>query len=263
MLMITSTLGATDKYPDKSMMETTLLAFLRSVDRQTCRNFRVFLACHDVPVGVPYYPWLEWCSVSVDGSTEQTWTWESLPKNVDDSGVSVAKSYGQKITDMSRKTFHASVMAGRYAAKAGLSEFWTLRMDSDDLLARDVVAMIEQLDRTGVEAVWSRKAHMFDVKERKIGEYKFNGSLTCNAIKMKFLGRALPRWFYHCDDHTNFARRVRMDHIKNVERDFTLCVLTNSGNSISGRPDIRREQCARVITLHSELVEKYGLGPLL
>ncbi|MCJ7747944.1 MAG: hypothetical protein MUP27_09375 [Desulfobacterales bacterium] len=258
MLLIISTLGAMSQYPDQAMMKKTFGAFLNSLDRQTKKDFRLFLACHDRPERVDY-PWIEWCSMMVDPECEQTRFWGKHPETIIDDGITSIGSYGHKITDMSRKTFHAVVRAGHWAWQNQIKEFWMLRMDSDDLLAKDFVHMIPDLDRSGIEAVYNRRCHMYDPVTGEIGEHNYPYSTTCNAIKMKFDGQRLPRWYYHCMDHTRFMGDVRRDKISWREVDWTLCITTNSGNTISGRPNLRKHEHTRPIPLTDDLKDRYGL----
>ncbi len=262
MILITSTFGATNAYPDHDMMVKTLKAFLNSLDRQTNKNFRLFLACHDKVVGIDY-PWMEWCSMMVDVECKQTRYWAKFPASIKDEGVVEIGSYGSKMSDMSRKTYHGMIRAGRWAWQNGLKEFWILRMDSDDLLARDTVETLEKLDKESyIEAVYNRKCHMFDVHTREVGEHRYPYSTTCNAIKMRFDGEKLPRWYYHCTDHTLFMRHVSKDGIPHLELDWTLCIVTNSGNHISSRPTLKQHQHTYPIELTKDISERYGLESL-
>ncbi len=260
-VLIVSTLGATNRYPDQAMLRLTLGGFLNSLERQTSRNFRCFLACHNVPPWAPNYSWLQWYSMAVDPAHELTDFWVELPKNAIDPGRREIAPYGAWITDMSRKTFHAHVCAGRWACEWGVKEFWLLRIDSDDLLAKDAVETIERLDREGFEAVFSRRAHMFDPKGRDIARITYPYSLTCNAIKVTIEGNEIKRWFYLCSDHTLFASHVAKDNIPFSEQRYMLCIVTNSGNSISNRPPIDQERSGLALrcTVTPYLVDRYGL----
>ena len=258
MLLIVSTFGATNRYLDQLMMRKTFGAFLNSLDRQTNKNFRLFLAYHDRPEGFDR-PWIEWCSMMVDPECEQTRFWEKLPETMVDEGMTSIASYGPKITDMSRKTFHAVIRAGRWAYQNRLNEFWMLRMDSDDLLAKDMVRTIEGLDHSGVEAIYNRRCHMYDLQLGKIGEHNYPYSTTCNAIKMRFDGQVLPRWYYHCMDHTRFMGDVQRDKIPFREVDWAFCIVTNSGNTISERPVLGKHKYTKQISLTNDLKGRYGL----
>lgn len=258
MILITSTFGATKKYPDQEMMKRTLRAFLESLNRQTNKEFRLFLACHDIPDGFEY-PFVEWCSMQVDPECEHTKYWEKVPESMTDEGITAIDEYGSKMTDMSRKSWHGAVRAGRWAWQNRIRNFWILRMDSDDLLAKDMVQTLLDLGQRGVEAIYNRRCHIFDPKTKEIGEHNYPYSTTCNALRLRLEGDYLPRWFYHCRDHTKFMGDVRRDNIPFREVNWTLCIVTNSGNSISERPTLKNHEHTKPIPLTQELIDRYGL----
>jgi len=248
-------------------MRNTLEAFLHSIDNQTSKNVRVFIACHDVPVGLNH-GFVEWCSVAVDDDPnhERTLVWTALPDMVTTEGLQESQSFDCGITDMSRKTFHGAVMAGRWAVGKGLKEFWMLRMDSDDLLANDMVAYLESLDneRPEIRAVYNRNCHMIDFKSKVMAEHAYPYSTTCNTMKMRIEDDgSIKNLYYHCRDHTKFMSDVHRDGIPSVERDWELCITTNNGNSLSGRPMIERERYNRIIKINRDLEERYGLRAIL
>lgn len=258
MILIISKLGAFRQYPDQKMMRKTLGGFLRSLDRQTDRRFRLFVACHDIPEGFSY-PWVEWCSMMADLECNETNYWERLPNSLDDPVRRINYPYGQKIADSARKTAHSAIMAGKWAHHNGLKDFWMLRMDSDDMLSKDTIETILKLGDQGYKAIYNRYCHIFDARTNEIGEYRYRFSTTCNALKMRIEGNALPRWYYLCRNHTKFMDDVRNDKIKAKEVDWTYCIVTNSGNSISGRPTLTKEKWAKKIEMTKELADRYGL----
>ena len=168
------------------------------------------------------------------------------------------------MTDMSRKTFWSVIESVRWANRYGITKFWMLRMDSDDLLDRDHVEFLNNLDTKKVRAVFNRKCHMFDPTTGEIAEHRYPYSTTCNALFMEIdkSGVVHPDWYYHCRNHTTFYGDVKKDKIPALETDWTLCILTNTGNSISGRPPLREEKRIQIIKRSKELDLKYGLGAL-
>jgi len=258
MILITSKFGATRQYPDQGMMRRTLGAFLGSLDRQTDKRFRLFISCHDIPEGFRY-PWLEWCPMVVDSECQKTNYWKRFPANLDDPGQRIVYPYGGKGEDSGRKTAHSAIMAGQWAYQNNIKDFWMLRMDSDDMLSRDMVETILKLEDQGFEAVYNRRCHIFDAKTGEVGEYNYRYSTTCNAIRMRIEGNDLPCWLYLCRNHTRFISDVRKDRIKANEIDWAYCITTNSGNSISARPTLTREKWAKRIKMTDELSDRYGL----
>jgi hypothetical protein len=256
--LIVSTFGATRHYPDQEMMRRTLRGFFESLNRQTRKEFMLFLACHDIPEGFDY-PFVNWCSMQTDPECQKTMYWEKPPELITDDGVIRTGDYDSKITDMSRKTYRSIVRAGRWAWENKIKEFWLLRMDSDDLLAKDMIRTLQELDEHGIEAVFNRRCHMYDPKTKEIGEHLYPYSTTCNALRMKFEGNYLPRWYFHCHDHSKFMSRVKNENIPCREIDWSLCIITNSGNSISERPTLRDHVHTRPIPLTEELIDRYGL----
>ncbi len=261
MILVVSTLGAINRYPNQEMMEKTFRGFLESLNKQTNKSFRLFLACHDIPRGFDYN-FIEWCSVQIDIDCKKTKFWAKPPEKVFSYGELVIGNYDSLITDMSRKTIYSTVLAGRWAYHNNLKEFWMLRMDSDDLLAKDSIEKIIEADQMGYEAVYTRRCHMFDVKTKKIAIHQYPYSLTCNAIKMRIDGDHIERWYYLCRDHTKFFSDVKRDNIKAKEIDNMLCITTNSGNSISGRGDVETEKYNTIVECTEELIERYGLWNL-
>jgi hypothetical protein len=261
MVLIVSTLGATDRYPDREMMAKTLRAFLGSLRRQTSGSFRLFLVGHDVPpVSVALLdPWISWISIS-DGNGG-SYVHRRLPESAVEPVAYESTGMADKITDMGLKTYRGVIEAGKWAHRQGLREFWILRMDSDDLLWKGMVEMLLSLDPSKVRAVYNRTCHMYDPTTREIAEKRHPWSTTVNALHYFLSGGGLfePEWFYHCRDHTTFWQTVRKDKIKAREIDHTLCITTNTGNSISGRPSLELEEGARKIPLTEDLVERYGL----
>jgi len=258
MILVISKLGAINQYPDQKMMGKTLGAFLRSLERQTDKQFRLFMACHDIPEGFDY-PWLEWSSLRADLGCKETNYWKRLPLNLDDPGEKAFYSYGSKSIDSGRKAIHGAIVAGQWAYRNKLKDFWMLRMDSDDMLARRMIETIHALGRQGFGAIYNQRCHIFDAKTREVGEYNYISSTTSNAIRMRIEGNVLNHWLYLCRNHTKFKSDVRRDKIKAKEVDWTYCITTNSGNSISGRPTLMHERRARKIGMTKELSDRYGL----
>jgi hypothetical protein len=139
-----------------------------------------------------------------------------------------------------------------------------LRMDSYDLLWNGMVGFLNALDIRKVRAVYNRNCHMFDPRLQELAVHNYPSSTTCNALwfEMDEDGVFRPEWFYHCDDHTRFMRRILGDRIPFLEVDDTLCIVTNSGNHISNRPEIGLEKNVRKIPCNESLMERYGLNAL-
>jgi hypothetical protein len=140
-----------------------------------------------------------------------------------------------------------------------------LRMDSDDLLWGGMVEYLHRLDPRKVRAVFNRNCHMFDPRRQELAVHNSTYSTTANALwyEMDGDGFLRPDWFYHAFDHTLFLRRVREDGIPFREVDDTLCIVTNSGNSISNRAEIDKEKNVRKIAITPDLAERYGLDAYL
>lgn len=264
-VLIISSLGATKNYPDREMLRKSFGAFLNSLRRQNNKDFFLFLSYHDRPDVPSDDPFIFWCPVSGDKNQDTTITPTRLPVKLSDPGDYQTLPCNCKITDMGRKTWTSMIEAIRWANSYGMKEFWVLRMDSDDLLAQDMIHQLHHLQQTGIQAVYNRTCHMFDPKLKEIAIHKYPYSTTCNALLFKIVdGEWIrPDWFYLCTDHTLFMRHVRNDGIPFVEINYILCILTNTGNSISGRPEIEREKNVTKIPLNAELMERYGLEPLL
>jgi hypothetical protein len=264
MILIFSAFGATANYPDQEMMKKTLYAFINSVGKQTDRDFKLFLIGHDKPEFAPN-DFMIWHSLSCDQNNERTLMPKSLPKTVNDAIEYEPVSLACKLGDMSNKVKQGILQTGLWAGKNGLKEFWMMRMDSDDLLAKDTVERIYVLDRMGIVAVFNRTCHMFDVQTKQIAVHSYPYSTTPNALKFKINddGTLTPDWFYLCLDHTLFHNRVRKDGFKYAELSYTYCIVTNTGNSISGRQTLSKVEHNKEIPLTDDLIERYGIGELL
>jgi len=265
-VLIISTFGPTREYSDPDMMQSTLRFFLGSLLGQTSPRWHSFIACHDEPVfpGIPKDDRIHWESVSGDPSHQTTLVYLPLPERFG-NGIELirtAKPFDNPLTDMSRKTFTAIVSAMRFAFANKLKRFWLLRMDSDDMISRDLVEDLQRWEvKNGIRAVFCRKAYMFDPRLVLIAEHRYcGGSLTCNALlyEMNEKGEVTPYPYYLAQDHTLFARQVKSDGIPYREKDWALCITTNSGNSISGRPPIYEEKNTSVVAWSNELLEKFG-----
>jgi hypothetical protein len=265
MVLIVSTFGATKNYPDREMMCRTFAAFLGSLRRQTGPQFHLFISYHDRPDVPADDPWIHWCPVVCGDDLDAALVLKEIPKTAKEGAEKVPAAGNGKNTDMGRKTYNSVYEAGRWAFGVGLKGFWMLRMDSDDLLWTEMVQFLNEVDTRKIRAVYNRNCHMFDPKLQELAVHNYPYSTTCNALwfEMDEVGAFRPDWFYHCDDHTLFMRRVREDRIPFREVDDTLCIVTNSGNHISNRPEIDREKNVRKITTSKELVERYGLDALL
>lgn len=259
---IVTSFGATKNYPDQSMMRRTFHAFLNSLRRQTDQDFRLFISCHDIPKDVPCDdPWIEWRSISFNDEHQGAMVPVQLPNTARDIINWKAVQCDGKNTDMGRKTYNSVIHAGLWAYENRLPGFWMLRMDSDDLLAFNMVFALNQLNTQKCRAVYNRNCHMYDPTRHEIAIHNYPSSTTCNALYYTVDRNGVfdPGWFYHCNDHTRFANMVRMDNIPNAEWDWTLCITTNSGNHISNRPAIDKEQHVRKIPMTRELAERYGI----
>lgn len=260
-VLIVSTFGATKNYPDQEMMKKTLDLFLNSLKRQTDPGWRLFISCHDRPAWVQEEERVHWCSVACEETNEMTLIPVWYPKTLTEPIEYKRVSYEAKITDMGRKTYNSVIQAGHWAYRNSIRRFWMLRMDSDDLLAKDHVATLHQVGQMGAKAVYNKTCHMWDPKRGEIAIHRYPYSTTCNALLMEIHGESMrPDWFYHCDDHTRFAGRVIRDMIPSREVDYSLCIITNSGNTISGRPEIVKERFIEKIPLTGEIRDRYGIG---
>ncbi|MCJ7663084.1 MAG: hypothetical protein MUO24_02450 [Desulfobacterales bacterium] len=260
-VLIITSFGATKNYPDRVTMRKTLEAFLDSLARQTDENFRLFISHHDRPnVAGVERPWIHWCPLSCNDDYDMTLIPKEYPLRPCDPIDYRAVPYGSTLTDMGRKTISSAMWAGIWAYRQGVRDFWMLRMDSDDLLAKDVVETIRSQPEE-IGGVFNRKCHIIDIYSREFGIYDYRYPTTCNALRMKIEGDELKRWFYLCTDHTLFKRHLEQDGILYKEMDWELCITSNSGNSISGRGRIEENKEAEVtpIELTEELIDRYGL----
>jgi hypothetical protein len=264
-VLIITSFGATKNYPDPEMMRRTFGAFLESLRRQTDQRFHLFISHHDRPDVPAGDPWIHWCSVSIDANHQGAVVPAALPKTAKDVVEWKRVCCGGKNTDMGRKTINSIYEAGRWAFGVDLKGFWMLRMDSDDLLWGGMVDFLNGLDTRKVRAVYNRNCHMFDPRLHELAVHNYPHSTTCNALwfEMDEGGVIRPDWFYHADDHTRFMYRVRKDGIPFREEDDTLCIVTNSGNHISNRPEIDKEKNVRKIVITPDLAERYGLDAYL
>jgi len=261
MVIIVSTFGATKNYPEQQMMRHTLEAFIRSLINQTDEDWRLFISCHDAP-DVPGADdsRIIWSSVRENDLCDETRIPKIIPGRLSEDIEYEAQPYECKITDMSRKTLNSVIEAGQWAFRNKIDNFWMLRMDSDDLLACNVVEMLNEFDAKAVRAVYSRICHMLDVKSGEIAIHRYPYSITCNALFYERENDLLrPDWFYHCHDHTTFWTSVAKDRIPAKEVDYMLCIVTNSGNSISGRPELSKEKNVQIIPMTEDLLKRYGL----
>jgi hypothetical protein len=260
MVIIISTVGATRMYQDRVMFQRTFSAFLHSLRRQTDQNFRLILTGHDRPQGLCIEErFATFYTLDADGSCELTNELVDAPTDMCGEASWRRVPYGRTIEDMSRKTKAACLLAGIHARSHRLPSFWMLRMDSDDLLAKDVVANLNATDPVKTRAVYSRTCHMYDPRRKELAEHRYPSSLTCNAIWVSAEGSAYPKLYYHFNDHTTFWQNVKRDGIPSEERDWQLCITTNSQNSISGRPELSAEQYVKQVEVTPEVVERYGL----
>jgi hypothetical protein len=264
MVLIVTSFGATKNYPDQEMMRRTFAAFLGSLRRQTDSRFHLFLSHHDRPDVPADDPWVHWCPVICGDNLDAALVLKEIPKTAKEGTEKIPAMGNGKNTDMGRKTINSVYEAGRWAYAIGLKGFWMLRMDSDDLLWSGMVGFLNALDVWKVRAVYNRNCHMFDPRLGELAVHNYPHSTTCNALwfEMDGEGAFSPEWFYHCDDHTRFMRRIREDRIPFLELDDTLCIVTNSGNHISNRPGIDQEKNVRKIPRAQSLMERYGLDAL-
>lgn len=264
MVLIITSFGPTKNYPDQEMMRRTFAAFLGSLRRQTDQRFRLFISYHDRPDVPSDDPWIRWCPMACGDNLDTALVLKEMPKSAREDAEKIPASGSGKTADMSRKTINSAYEAGRWAFEMGRKGFWMLRMDSDDLLWDGMVQFLNGLDTREVRAVYNRNCHMFDPRLRELAVHNYPFSTTANALwyEMDADGSFRPDWFYHCDDHTQFMQRIRQDGIPFIERDDTLCIVTNSGNHISNRPEIDKEMNVQKIAITPDLAERYGLDGL-
>jgi hypothetical protein len=262
-VLIVTSFGATHNYPDQEMMRKTLGMLLDSLRAQTDKEFVVFISHHDHPGEKFNEPWIEWRSIAIPGDStfDKALVPAEFPQAPGDAVEYKAACSGGKNTDMGRKTINSAIEAGKWALNQGLSEFWMLRMDSDDLLWNGMVEFLNRHARSNLEAVYNRKCHMLDMRTGKMAVHSYPFSTTCNSLRYRIRrdGFIYPNWFYHCRDHTTFAKSAMRDGFYTKEVDFTLCITTNSGNSISNRPPIEQENHNRMVNAEIPLLERYGI----
>jgi len=254
-------------YPDQEMMEKTFGGFINSLRRQTDPNFKLFLSYHDRPKIKADDRFIEWCSIAQESDVKTSFTRIPLkrPNTVDEEIFCEFVLYEGGEDDLSRKLENSVIEAVRWAYKQGLMDFWLLRMDSDDLLAKDAIERIHDLEKSGTRAVYNMTCHMFDLKEKEIAIHRYPESTTCHALKFQ-IGedkKLSPDWFYMNYDHSCFRGRVAKDLIPSQNFDFAYCILTNTGNNLSGRLPIDKERFTQKIGVTDELVDRYGLSSLM
>ena len=254
-------------YPDQEMMEKTFGGFINSLRRQTDSNFKLFLSYHDRPKAKADDRFIEWCSMAQESDAKTAFTRIPLkrPSAVDEDILYKLVPYEDGEDDLSRKLENSVIEAVRWAYGKGLMDFWLLRMDSDDLLARDTIERIHGLEKSGAKAVYNMTCHMFDLKEKEIAIHRYPESTTCHALKFKINGdkKLSPDWFYMNYDHSYFRSRVAKDLIPSQNLDFAYCILTNTGNNLSGRLPVSKERFTQKIRVTDELVDRYGLSLLM
>lgn len=264
MILIFSGLGARRMYSDQEMMEKTFGGFINSLRRQTDTNFKLFLSYHDLPKVRVDDQFIEWCSMAQESDTKTVFTRIPLkrPSVVDEKIFYQFVPYEGGEDDLSRKLENSVIEAVRWAYKEGLMDFWLLRMDSDDLLAKDTIEKIHGLEKNGAKAVFNMTCHMFDPKRKEMAIHRYPDSTTCHALKFKISDdkKLSPDWFYMNYDHSCFRSRVAKDLIPSQNFDFAYCILTNTGNNLSGRLPIGKERFTQKIRITDELVDRYGLG---
>jgi len=252
-------------YPDQEMMEKTFEGFINSLRQQTDANFKLFLSYHDRPKTKADDQFIEWCPMALESDVKMTFTRIPLkrPSVVDEEIFYESSPYGSGEDDLSRKLENSVIEAVRWAYyKEGLMDFWLLRMDSDDLLARDTIKRIHDLEKEGVKAVYNMTCHMFDPKKKEVAIHRYPYSTTCHALKFK-IGenkRLSPEWFYMNSDHSLFKGRAAKDFIPLRNLDFAYCIVTNTGNNLSGRLEIDKERYNQKVEITGELIDRYGLG---
>ncbi len=264
MVIIVSSLGPIREYRDKETMKKTFQAFLSSLRNQIDQNFRLFISYHDIPDINFDMQNISWCNVADPVDPGRTILYDKLPKFLDEEVSYSSLSFQCPLTDCGRKQVNSMLEAGHWIYNQQIDNFWMLRCDSDDLLAKDYVAILNNLNTTKVRAVYNRKCHMFDIKQKKLGIVDHSYSTTWNAIYLERDKNQLkPNWFYLNNNHTLFINDIIKDKIPSYELDFNCCITTNSGNSISNRPRLEDEQFFRKeIPLTEELINRYGLSTL-
>lgn len=263
MVLIVTSFGATKNYPDPEMMRRTFVAFLGSLRRQTDPRFQLFISHHDRPDVPADDPWIHWRPITCGDDLDAALVLKEIPKSAKDAAEKIAAPGSGKNADMGRKTINSVYEAGRWAFETGLEDFWMLRMDSDDLLWSGAVEYLHSLPPS-IRAVYSRRCHLIDFRRAEMGAQELPYSATCNALRYSLSDSGVfdPDWFYHCRDHTTFMRTVHEDGIRHAEKDFMLCIATNSGNHISARPGIAGEVNAESIPITPDLTERYGLDAI-
>jgi hypothetical protein len=269
MVLIVTSFGATVNYNDQSMVRKTLDAYLTGLSRQTDQDFKVFISYHDKPSGLKTdYPFVEWCCVAPNPASPDFH--KTLAPILPADRRSGKVSYEYEVMpfegtneDMSRKIRNSIAAAITWAQVNKREKFWMLSMDSDDFLAKDTISRIHEEEHHGARAVFSRTAHMFDPRLKEIAIRWYPDSLKCNAILLERRGETIPNWQYLNNDHTLFEDDVRKDGIPFKMLEFTFCILTNTGNNISGRPEIAKERNIRRIDLTPDLIDRYSLESLL
>jgi len=242
---------------------------MNSLLNQTDKNFRLFLACHNLPeMPIDTRLPITFCEANIEGKIDTTLVLADY-ENIDIFNLDLStihfdlKPFDCPMTDMSRKTILASFSAIRYAIRMGVKEFWMLRMDSDDFLGKDIIEQLNKIDTKKFQGIWNRKCHMLDISTDKFGIAIHPYSTTTAAVhfKIDFENKIinLP-WHFLAYNHTKLFSRMNDFKIKTKEIDWTMTISCNSGNHISGRPTIQKEGFFKeLIPLTPELRDRYGL----
>lgn len=269
MILIVTSFGATVNYKNMDMTRKTLDAYLTTLSRQTNPDLRLFISYHDMPTGLKTdYPFVQWCCVAHDPEHPNFHQTKAavLPeqRKAPRFGYEYKTMSFEGISeDMSRKIRNSMVCAINWARTNNLKKFWMMSVDSDDLIAIDTVARVHAQEQKGARAVFSRAAHMFDPRLKEIAVRRYPDPVKCSAILLEVNGDSIPNWQYLNNDHTFFLDELKSDKIPYSEIEFTFCILTNTGNNISGRPEIAKERNIQRIILTPDLIARYSLDRLL
>lgn len=269
MILFVTSFGATVNYKDPNMMRKTLDAYLTTLSRQTDQDLRLFISYHDMPTGLKTdYPFIQWCCVAQDPEHPDFHKTvvpllppdRKSPKFFCDFKVMSWEGIGD---DMSRKIRNSMVSAINWARANNKKKFWMVSVDSDDLVAIDTVSRIHEQEKKGARAVFSRIAHMFDPRLKEMAIRKYPDPVKCSAILLEVDGDSIPHWQFLNNDHTLFLNELKTDRIPYAEIALTFCILTNTGNNISNRPEIAKEHAIQRVALTEELIARYSLDRLI
>jgi len=171
---------------------------------------------------------------------------------------------GRKI-DKLNKYIRCMWSAGMWAMQQGLDSFWLMRLDSDDILRRDIVAKINGLP-PNVGAFYSRRAYILDVANCEFGVYDYRFPIASHAVRCYVVDGRIKNWFLGTVNHTKFDKKACEVGLNCVEEDFAVTILTNTGDNTSYKTTLDSWPNAawcRPLTLSEDIIGDFNLRNII